>query len=95
MSDDRRYTNVAGLEMIDRTRHLELLATEARVADLETTIRRQEQSYRDGYIHGLAAYAWWKDGVEYVGTTGTTLKEAIAKVLTPVPRAPTDKEHER
>lgn len=30
-----------------------------------------------GYIDGLKAFAWWKDGVQYVGTCGTTLKEAI------------------
>jgi len=30
------------------------------------------------YIDGLRAYAWWKDGVEYVGTCGQTLKGAIA-----------------
>lgn len=26
-------------------------------------------------------YAWWKDGVEYVGTTGKTLKEAQKEIL--------------
>jgi hypothetical protein len=30
------------------------------------------------YIDGLRAYAWWKDGVEYVGTAGQTLEAAIA-----------------
>lgn len=33
----------------------------------------------EGYEAGLRAFAWWKDGVEYVGTMGTTLKEAIKK----------------
>ena len=33
--------------------------------------------YRKGYEDGLRAYAWWKDGVQYVGTCGTTLKEAL------------------
>lgn len=27
-------------------------------------------------ISGIEVYAWWKDGTQYVGTTGTTLKEA-------------------
>jgi hypothetical protein len=36
-------------------------------------------AYHDGVRTGLAAYAWWKDGVQYVGTCGTTLKDALAK----------------
>ena len=32
-----------------------------------------------GYERGLRAFAWWKDGVQYVGTCGTTLKEAIKR----------------
>jgi hypothetical protein len=36
--------------------------------------------YDRGFRDGLAAYAWWKDGVQYVGTTGTTLVEALEKV---------------
>jgi hypothetical protein len=34
----------------------------------------------ESYIAGLSAYAWWKDGVEYVGTCGTRLKDAIELV---------------
>ncbi len=34
------------------------------------------EAYDKGYVNGLAAYAWWKDGVEQVGTAGTTLKKA-------------------
>jgi len=36
--------------------------------------------YYDGYIDGLTAFAWWKDGTQYVGTCGRTLKEAIKEV---------------
>jgi len=36
--------------------------------------------YKQGFIDGLSCYAWWKDGVQYVGTTGKTLKEAIEEV---------------
>ncbi len=36
--------------------------------------------YKQAFIDGLIAYAWWKDGVQYVGTSGTTLKEAIENV---------------
>ena len=36
--------------------------------------------YRKGFIDGLRAYAHWKDGVEVVGTLGTTSREAIENV---------------
>ena len=34
-------------------------------------------AYKRGFEDGLRAYAYYKDGVQYVGTTGMTLKEAI------------------
>jgi hypothetical protein len=34
--------------------------------------------YRKGFEDGIRCYAWWKDGVEYVGTTGKTLACALA-----------------
>lgn len=49
-------------------------ATAVRVADL------LEQQYLRGVLDGVARFAWWKDGCEYVGTTGTTLKDALADV---------------
>jgi len=33
-----------------------------------------------GVKAGIEAYAHWKDGVRYVGTTGTTLEEALEEV---------------
>lgn len=36
---------------------------------------------RAAFIAGLRAYAWWKDGVENVGTCGTTFKEAAELAL--------------
>ncbi len=38
--------------------------------------------YERGYIDGLWAYAWWKNGDVFVGTTGTTYKRAVEKFLT-------------
>jgi hypothetical protein len=38
----------------------------------------QYQFYLAGIIDGLVAFSWWKDGEQYVGTCGTTLKQAIA-----------------
>ncbi|KKL91802.1 hypothetical protein LCGC14_1891030 [marine sediment metagenome] len=36
-------------------------------------------AYRDGFKEGMRLFAWWKDGVQQVGTTGTTFKEAVVK----------------
>ena len=36
-----------------------------------------KKSYDKGFIDGLKAFAYWKDGKQYVGTCGTTLEEAI------------------
>ena len=38
------------------------------------------KAYYQGVREGLEMYAHWRDGVQYVGTTGRTLKEALAKV---------------
>lgn len=35
--------------------------------------------YLNGYLDGLLRHAWWKDGIQYVGTCGTTLEEAIER----------------
>lgn len=37
-------------------------------------------AYFEGVREGLRKYAWWKEGVEYVGSCGTTLKAALAHV---------------
>lgn len=37
--------------------------------------------YQRGYVDGLRTYAWWKDGVQHVGTCGTTLEVAIERFL--------------
>ena len=36
--------------------------------------------YYNGMIEGVRMYAWWKDGVQYVGTTGRTLNQAIGNI---------------
>ncbi len=36
------------------------------------------ESYDKGFKDALEAFAYWKDGVQYVGTTKTTLAEAIS-----------------
>lgn len=36
--------------------------------------------YKIGLIDGIRRFAWWKDGVQYVGTSGKTLAEAVAEI---------------
>ena len=33
------------------------------------------------FISGVELFAWWKDGTQYVGTTGTSLKEAKKEII--------------
>jgi hypothetical protein len=40
----------------------------------------EQQAYYQGLKEGIWRFAWMKDGVYYVGTTGRTLKEALADV---------------
>lgn len=35
------------------------------------------KTYFDGFRDALKLYAWWEDGVQYVDTAGTTLKDAL------------------
>lgn len=35
------------------------------------------EAFHSGVIEGMRRFAWWKDGIEYVGTCGKTLKQAI------------------
>ena len=36
--------------------------------------------YFEGVKHGIWLFAWWKDGIQYVGNCGNTLDKAIADV---------------
>ena len=40
----------------------------------------QTRAYYKGLREGVARYAHWKDGTQYVGTTGRTLHQAIAEL---------------
>lgn len=35
-----------------------------------------ESAFLAGYLAGIEAYAWWKDGQQFVGSTGTRLAAA-------------------
>lgn len=40
----------------------------------------EDTDYIRGLKAGVRLYAWWKDGVQYVGTCGTTLKHALERI---------------
>jgi hypothetical protein len=40
------------------------------------------KNYYEGVREGITRYAHWKDGVQYVGTCGKTLKEALVIINT-------------
>lgn len=44
-----------------------------------TEMDEVEMAYYVGFIAGLQAYAHWKDGQQFVGTTGRPLQEAVQK----------------
>ena len=58
--------------------------SKSEIEGMRTRIKELEQESKDNYsrgiMRGLSMYAWWKDGIQYVGTCGTTLKEAISRV---------------
>ena len=39
-----------------------------------------ELAYKKGFLDGITAYAWWRDGVQQVGTTGMILNDATTTV---------------
>ena len=51
------------------------------IAEVDVTPRRDLSEYERGYLEGMTAFAWWKDGVMYVGTSGRTLRQATKAFL--------------
>lgn len=54
------------------------------IADWPTLPEDNAEAYKHGYYEGLregvTLYAWWKDGVQMVGTGGRTLRRALAEI---------------
>jgi len=50
------------------------------MADFYLEDRHDRLSYFDGVRAALRLYAWWKDGVQYVGCGNRTLKQALEDV---------------
>ena len=38
------------------------------------------REYYNGVVDGVCRFAHWKDGVQYVGTCGKTLKQALEEI---------------
>lgn len=53
----------------------------SRDARLTEEEREALSDYERGFVGGLWAYSWWKDGAAYVGTTGTTYARAVRRFL--------------
>jgi hypothetical protein len=40
----------------------------------------QTRAYYQGLREGVERFAWWKDGTQYVGTTGAKLKSVLQDI---------------
>lgn len=40
----------------------------------------QTRAYYKGLREGIEKFAWWKDGTQYVGTTGSKLKSVLQDI---------------
>lgn len=47
---------------------------------MNDNIRYESFDFIKGLKEGITLYAWWKDGTQYVGSCGTTLKKALEDV---------------
>jgi hypothetical protein len=41
---------------------------------------QRRAAFKDGLRAGVRRFAWWKDGVQNVGTTGKTLPQALSEI---------------
>lgn len=49
-------------------------------SELQRLLDEREMEYRRGFEAGITAYAWWKEGTAYVGTTGKRLADARLEI---------------
>jgi len=47
---------------------------------IESFIKGKSDDYIEGFRTGLHAFAHWKDGVQYLGTGGLTLKHVLKQI---------------
>ena len=46
----------------------------------EAIDRKINRAFQEGLAAGIRKFAWWKEGGQFVGTTGKTLKEALKDI---------------
>ena len=63
----KRFPDYFAYEREYKQLELKLKTAEGKIVD----------SFMKGYEEGVTDYAWWKDGVQYVGTCGKTLDQAL------------------
>ena len=51
------------------------------VRRLEVTVKQTARKIIEAEIRGIRRYAWWQDGVQYVGSGVYTLEDALAPLL--------------
>ena len=51
---------------------------------------KRSPDFVKGLIAGLIEFAWWADGVQYVGTCSTTLRTAIDDAIRELAENPED-----
>ena len=69
----------------------EVTLEEVDVIDEQVLDKALRLALKSGIKDGLKRYAWWKSGVQYVGTCGTTLKKALEDVDKEFSQSPTSK----
>lgn len=50
------------------------------MSDIKKQLRNKSPDYIEGFLNGVKLFAWWKDGVEYVGTCGKMYLEVLTDV---------------
>ena len=47
---------------------------------MQSLLAGKSPKFVSGFKLGLTAFAWWKDGVQHVGTCGTKLKDVLKEI---------------
>jgi len=53
----------------------------AQLKECNQSLEKLKEAWVAGFTSALNRYAWWKDGAQYVGTSGKTLKEALTDLI--------------
>lgn len=50
------------------------------MSHIEDLIAGKSHEWIDGFTEGIKSFAHWKDGKQYVGSSGTMLKSVMAEI---------------